>query len=280
MKELNKTFIVKPFGGLGNRMRVISSFLFLKKMFNAKLKIIWLANDELNANYFDLFQEHPDFEVLKDLGSFKYVKTSYQKSLFKKKVAKLINFLIGIDYCVFDSDMHKGYDEVVSIINDNNVIFFNTCEEVYQFNEGLRSIKIRSDLETRLARILVNLNFDKKTFGIHVRRTDHNIAIKSSPLILFEEVLDNEFKNDLELKAYIASDDISVISELKLKYKGRIVFMSKVFGRDTKEGIVDGLIELYLLSKTSKIYGSYWSSYSKIAGRLSGVPVISLQIEN
>jgi len=280
LETSKKIFIVKPYGGLANRMRVISSLLWLKSKFNAELKVIWLANDELNANYLDLFQIHPDFEVMEELGKYNYIKTSNQKNSIMKRLAKFINNLIGVDYCVYDSDIYKGVDDILEIISHNSVIFFNTCEEIYQFDEGLRSIKIKSELVSRLDNISSNLNFDQDIIGVHIRRTDHNIAIKISPLFLFENILEKEFDENPNTRAYIASDDLEIINHFKENYKNKVVFISKVFGRDTKEGIVDGLIELYLLSKTKKIYGSYWSSYSKVAGRLSGINVETLRLKN
>lgn len=80
MDKNRKLIIAKPFGGIANRMRVISSMLWLKQNFEVELKIIWLANEELNAQYQDLFQDHPDFELIDFLGKYKNIRTSNQKT--------------------------------------------------------------------------------------------------------------------------------------------------------------------------------------------------------
>lgn len=280
LNKSQKLLIVKPFGGLANRLRVISSMLWLKKNFNCKLKVIWLANDELNASYYDLFQIHSDFEVMESLGRYKYVRTSNQKDNVKRVLAKIANRVLGIDYCAFDTDFYKGFDHIIDIVKSNNTIFFNTCEELIQYDEGLISIKLIIPIQAKITKMVKLLNISSNTIGLHIRRTDHKIAINNSPLYLFENAIIEELSNNLKANFYLASDDPEVILYFSNKFGKVILFIEKEFGRNSKGAIMDGLLELYILSKTKKIYGSYWSSYSKTAGRLSDTSVEILKLSN
>jgi hypothetical protein len=58
----------------------------------------------------------------------------------------------------------------------------------------------------------------------------------------------------------------------------RIIFHKKVFGRSVTKGVKDAVVDLFCLSRTSKILGSYFSSFSQIAGRLGNIPVEILKI--
>ena len=95
---MKKIFIVKPFGGIANRLRVISSFLWLKSQFDADLKILWSANSELNANFLDLFQLHPEFEVGENIYKyniaeriFRIIEMSKLNSYLKRSFTNFLN---------------------------------------------------------------------------------------------------------------------------------------------------------------------------------------------
>src|SRR5690606_3370769 len=79
---------------------------------------------------------------------------------------------------------------------------------------------------------------------------------------------------------FIATDDPSVEQYFKNKYPGNILAYAKTYGRDSVDGIVDALIELQLLAKTSVIFGSYWSSYSEMASRIGKIKLHILTLED
>ena len=47
--------------------------------------------------------------------------------------------------------------------------------------------------------------------------------------------------------------------------------------RTTQQGMVDALVDLVCLSRTTKIFGSYWSAFSETAAALGETEVIVLQ---
>lgn len=50
----------------------------------------------------------------------------------------------------------------------------------------------------------------------------------------------------------------------------------KQLSRKTEDGIKDAVIDLWSLSRTNKILGSYGSSFSHTAAELSGIPEITI----
>src|SRR5690606_26853558 len=159
----------------------------------------------------------------------------------------------------------------------NKTVFINTGGDIRDYPEGLRSFvptaKIRNKINEKL------IDFKGKTIGIHIRRTDHKKSIENSPRVLFEQKIEfylQKYHNDVYF--FLATDDPEIENFLHQKYQGNIITYSKTFGRDSMEGMRDAVVELFLLSKTSKIYGSFWSSYSMIAAKLSGIEIDILQI--
>lgn len=105
--------------------------------------------------------------------------------------------------------------------------------------------------------------------GIHIRRTDNKKSIEVSPLDSFlrrmRSLPDSFF--------VVATDDIIVRHKIQEEFPGRCVFPAQVLSRRTEEGMIQGVADLFALSKCSKIIGSYWSSFSEIAAKYGAIPL-------
>lgn len=75
----------------------------------------------------------------------------------------------------------------------------------------------------------------------------------------------------------MATDDLETENELIEKFTYKIITYKKELSRNTKKGIIDALIDLYCLSKTKYIFGSYWSSFSDIASRIGKIEVVTIK---
>lgn len=64
---------------------------------------------------------------------------------------------------------------------------------------------------------------------------------------------------------YLSTDDSMVQEEFISEYGSHILVREKDFGRNTVVGMQDALVDMWLLSKTTKIFGSYYSSFSRMA---------------
>jgi hypothetical protein len=70
----------------------------------------------------------------------------------------------------------------------------------------------------------------------------------------------------------VASDDTSVKEQLLQIFGAeRIIIPTGIINRDSEEGIRQAVIEMYALSSTNRILGSYYSSFSEIASSIGNV---------
>ena len=121
--------------------------------------------------------------------------------------------------------------------------------------------------------------FEKHTVGLHIRRGDHSRSIKHSPLSLFIDAITQEIDQNADTNFYLASDSLQVKRKLLDQFGDRIITQLAAANRNSEEGMQDAVVDLYALSKTRKIYGSYWSSYSRVAANISNVELIVLNTQ-
>jgi hypothetical protein len=124
------------------------------------------------------------------------------------------------------------------------------------------------------------LQFKPSTIGVHIRSTDHTTAIKNSPFFLFENKIYEELRSDPEATFFLATDNEEYQNRLVQKFgSSKILLHKKEFRRAVTEGVTDAVVDLFCLSRTSKIYGSYYSSFSYVAARIGQIPIHILRIE-
>ena len=74
---------------------------------------------------------------------------------------------------------------------------------------------------------------------------------------------------------YLATDDLSEEEQLREIFPGRIISNeTRDLSRNSNTGIQDDLLDLWCLSNTSLIIGSYFSSFTDIAADLRGIPKV------
>lgn len=80
-------------------------------------------------------------------------------------------------------------------------------------------------------------------------------------------------KKDANTKFYLASDDDHVKDILEEKFPDSIITIREDVDRNTLEGMKFAVVDLFCLSKTQKIIGSVFSSYSQIAAELGNIEI-------
>jgi hypothetical protein len=276
--SMNETGIITliPTSGLGNRLRIMASGIKLAREGNKKLQIYWNRNPELNAPFDRLF-EYPLHMSIKPIP-LKY-KVWIVMRRFSSKLFGFENWYLSLfkfDFVFLDSmvnDVLQNRLDLQKEVNKATKTFICSYEEVNYFDlMDYQIFKPVADIQKTIE--VMALQFTSATIGIHIRATDHVASIKNSPFYLFENKIDEELRNNPEVTFFIATDNEDYQNTLLQKFgKKKILFHTKVFRRDVTEGITDAVVDLFCLSKTSKIYGSYWSSFSYVAGRIGQVPV-------
>jgi hypothetical protein len=114
-------------------------------------------------------------------------------------------------------------------------------------------------------------SFDADTIGIHIRRSDHSIAINKSPDALFIQKMQEAIQDRPQTRFYLATDSEQVKETMISKFGSRIITSPYKASRDTVAGMQNALVELYTLAATSGILGSFGSSYSTIASQIGQI---------
>lgn len=183
---------------------------------------------------------------------------------------KQINQKLGYDYVIVNSDIPKLRDKpdlLKKIISENEDIFIITCEQLHHNYMNYQKLFVpTSEIMDKIK--LTKEKISEYTIGVHIRRTDNEKSISHSPDTLFDEIIDREIKNGMNV--FLATDDRDVESWFLRKYPQHIFVQSaKEFSRGSITGVKDALVDMFCLSYTSHIYGSYWSSYSAVASRVN-----------
>jgi hypothetical protein len=252
---------LEPIGGLANRIRVIATAISLSKKLNKKLFIVWNENYELNCPFKKLFEPIENVNFVEKRRIDRFIKRSVQNSINAKNKAKLINAFFGIDYCLTDED-HPFNDLYERLISYKN-IYIKTCQRLNEDTNWFKVFKPINIIEDKIG--LLTNKFTNNTVGIQIRRTDNIYAIEESPLKLFIKKMDELIALNPSVVFFLTTDDLNVESELKSLYEGRVISHQKELSRTTQIGIQDAVADLFTLSKTNLILGSYWSSFSEVA---------------
>jgi hypothetical protein len=265
--------IIEPLGGLANRMRVIASGIWLKKKLGTGLVVIWNENYELNCPYNLLFEENPAFTIRQKGRKYNYIKTSNQTTLVRRISAAVTNKLIGIDYCVLDNDFYNlvftNKLDVYQAAKKHRVTYIQTCQA---FGENLFAFACFKPILPISEKIgLVIKQFTAATIGVHIRRTDHAHSIENSPIDLFITKMRAELAAGKNSTFFLCTDDPEVEQAILAIFGEKVIIYEKERSRQTIGGMQDAVVDLYCLSKTNKILGSYWSSYAEIAAILNDI---------
>ena len=122
---------------------------------------------------------------------------------------------------------------------------------------------------------------DNNTYGIHIRRGHKYVYMRNSvtyPTELFVNKIKKIIDNDSDAKFFIASDSQYEIEYIYSLFPERVLYVDieSCYGEglpidsgETFEGAARSLIELFLLSKTKRIVGS-WNSGFTYAAALIG----------
>ncbi len=263
-------------GGLANRMRVIGKLRMVANEAHVPMEVLWVSNDDAGAKWCEIFEQPKDFVIKEVSGSYKheYYSAKWYKNIHHY-VWALIHRYIWLPYNIvekMDEDTSEEglqtlFDQWIAQLQSGKTLYISTGDN---FGEDY-DISIFRPIASLQKEIDAFLPSDNKAYGIHIRRTDNTWAIENSPLDLFENKVASMLKAEPKALFYLASNDADTIAHFKERLGDAILSRSKTFGRTSVQGIQDAIIEMWLLSKTKKIFGSFYSSYSGMAAKIGNV---------
>ena len=269
-----------PHGGLGNRMRAIDSALRLSHKLQKQLNVIWLENTpQLRCPFNRLFQPLSQVSLTAPQLTSLYLEPQAIQSpnVLKKallswsaRVFQTVNFqrIIGNDEIIklikADQLATLASYQSLMILTDRSFDTANTYDVFKPIPVLEHAIQARTAA------------FGSHTVGLHIRRGDHSQSVHHSPLSLFIDAITQEIDQNKETNFYLASDSLQVKHRLLDQFGDRIITQLVATDRNSEQGMQEAVIDLYALSRTCKIYGSYWSSYSRVAANISNIELIVL----
>jgi glycosyltransferase involved in cell wall biosynthesis len=276
----NLPIYLKPDNGLANRLRCLSSFAKFAELNKRELFLCWVKGPGFSDDAFgDLFNSWPSFIKLiseKEYSDAAGLHFNLDKAVFKnEQYPELYNYKYNVDF-IFETMMKK-----IFCYQGNSCIEYMLDSKFsgrYSDNNLIRRISINKTIDEKIKKIT---NKFKNTIGIHIRKGD---AITSpwkkyyqvSTTDSFKKIIDKEISNDPDVKFYLSTDCEKTHEEIKNQYEDRIIYQNKAFFKSEDERAEkplqkEALIDLICLSKTKKIIGSHWSSFSDFASSINNI---------
>lgn len=270
---MNKLFFV-PVGGLANRMRALASAYTLARRVGIGLTAVWFKDWALNAPFNTLFQhvEREDI-IIREATTCDYLvfdrprkknlfiprffqRILFDDSLYEKQITPLCKQQFDFDVWAKQGEVYMA--SYTGFQKYDYALLRKLFVPQHDINDAIASFSKR---------------FSENTVGVHIRRTDNAASILQSPTELFIEAIDREIARNKETTIFLATDSEEVKGEMRSRYGGRVLTSNEKADRNSIAGIKGGIIDMYTLSKTNKIYGSFQSSFSELASQLGGVPL-------
>lgn len=263
--------VVKPIGGLGNRLRCIKSTLNLARKVNQQVKVYWDIDSGLKCNFEDLFEPCDLFEV----------ENICHKVDLQAMAREASGSYLSLNWNYMEEHdlINEGLERYVKEHSFGGGYFIESCYEYYGIDNGIDYLWVKPvmPLQEKIKNICDKLG--EYAIGIHIRRTDQKMSIHYSPTNAFISAMREEIRKNPNTVFYLASDDENEKKSLLEKFGNRIVMQGDIeLRRNTLDGMQAAVIDLFCLANTNRIYGSYWSSFSEIAAQIKKAELVIVQI--
>lgn len=248
--------------GLCNRIKSLMSTMKLAEYYNTEAKVLWHSRKGvINCNFSDLF-ENFDLEINQipngancyNLWRFAVTPDDKIPNNFFRGGVRHIN-----KNQIFDGFSHTSVD------GRNIDLEFDRIpqETINSYLKHLHKLKIKKDILYKVDEF--SNTFDDNTVSVQIRSwVDDTSKQKYFNIDDFCLVMDN-FKDS---NFYVTADTPEIIEILKNKYGDRILYrktLVELGDRDSKDGIVDAMIDLLLLSRNKTLIGTYISTFTELA---------------
>ena len=261
--------------GLCNRLRGIVGAIELGRLTSRDVDIFWVADRDLPARFDQLFEKItlPNVKGVNDKLPLIFHLWGF-KNRFINKFLKWFGFQKVFSEFQIHWYIDK-YDSIEQLAQKHQIFNFKSYKNVcYKTGNDFGIFRPVSHLTEQIEKI--TSKFNEFTYGFHIRRTDHSQAITYSPDELFIKEIEMIIRTNIQAVFYVASDDLAIKNKLVEMFGKRIITDLRDIRRASLQDMERAVIELYALSKTKCIYGSYWSSFSETAASIGGIPLVTL----
>lgn len=259
-------------GGLCNRLSAIHSAICLSKDIGQPLRVVWKVNPDLGCR-FDRLLVKPN--EVSQLLHFERRSASFAQKVKEIPTRWLCWPPLHSNFGHQDiAAMHKAKYDFLKFAGRPHTQF-QSLSLFYGENRPFYNFQPVAELSDRISALGEKID---GAIGIHVRRTDHKPSTEYSHTELFIHKIETIIERDTDQRFFLATDDPHEEATLRRRFPGRIQSLEKrSYDRSREEAIEDALVDLFCLSRTKRIIGSFASTFSTVAGRIGGIPVEYVQ---
>jgi len=262
--------IVVPVGGLCNRLRVVLSALHLHGELDRPVRIEWASEAECRAHFDDLF-------LPIDRARFRVTHRRWWNRPAARGngyIPALWRTLLYGRQCTYYRPGLHG--DVPALVRGGKRVYLSSCFALCDYPPALTGVlRPRPDLQARIDRL--TSTFPPHIVGVHVRRTDHAVAMSRSTPEKFRRAMEEEIRRAPDVRFYLSTDDEQLKRDWLAAWPRRIITRPGAASRDTLTGMREAVVDLWGLAATRKVLGSFYSSFSGTAAEIGGIPLVTIQ---
>jgi hypothetical protein len=259
-----------PIGGLCNRMRAMASGVRMSEVLNGTCHIRWAKNRDCFADFDELFQPVTLSNItVSPISPFQlHFAVSRKKNLYLPGLIR--KFMYDAQWVWTKEQLD---DAVFQEVKAQKMVVISGYSLTAHF--PLRVLfRPQPELQDRIEAVCKR--FTPNTLGVHIRRGDNQMSIQNNPSSDYFHFMDAELLRNPEVRFYLATDSDAIKSEMAVRYGDKLFFSDAQLRRDSLQGMKDAVVDLWCLAATSRIIGSYYSSYSDLAAEMGDVELVIL----
>jgi hypothetical protein len=259
-------------------MRAVVSAYELCQKVDSTLQVVWFQDWALHAPFRSIFEETPLVAIREaTLLDHLLYDRARKKNLFLPALPQRILFQRHIKEQDVTPLKKQSFDFEAWARGKR---CYMSCYQVFgTFPDELYSQLFHPVKEVMDVVDSYRNQFNSHTIGLHIRRTDNAESIAKSPTSLFINKVREEIDQHDDTKVFLATDSTEVKKEFIAAFGARIITPQEEACRDSISGIRGGVVDLWTLASTQKIYGSAGSSFSPMAASIGGVPLEIMNVQ-
>lgn len=269
--------IIEPKNGLGNKLRAVASAAVVAQNQNKNLLVVWIPDIHYQAK----FNEHFDDSQLCVVSSPPpgHVPISNIPPTTKggcNSFAQPINF---------QTVLNDIYIVSATVINDISTSWAAECKWIQNHIQPLQWIQTKINYFKKLFSI-------RDTIGLHIRMgqeaskfafedwSNYSAAQRKEAsknrgechYEYFMAEMEKRWAVNPDQKFFLCADSENIYKEFERKYPtkygSQIVHTEKGVWDRSSDQLTNAVIDVFLMSMCSELYGSAWSSFTELAQRL------------
>lgn len=287
--EKSGTIVVRPRGGLCNRMQVIAATHTIAAQLSKCAEIVWVVDWEMGARYDELFEPIEDMPLTtyrwmgaeREGSILERARASYYSVAQRRPIRWLNRQLRRLEFdLIIGNEDTKGRlaESKIAAIQRSKKALMVTNHEFIKPDIAYASLFTLQPKLKELVDVAVK-DITDHTIGVHIRRGDHGRAIKQSPENAFRRVIEEEIKENPNATFFLATDSAETKKSFQKEFSDRILSNDVPLTRKSTSGLQGAIIDLYGLARTKKILGSQVSTFSSMAAKIGEIPLVRVSSE-